>query len=910
MLIESLSLSNEIKNIIIKKDNIKELYPPQADAINQGLLEGTNLVISIPTAAGKTLLAELAALKHTLEQSGKVIYLCPLRALAAEKFKSFKRFQDLGVRVAITSGDYDSKDHYLPTYDIIISTNEKFDALLRHKVSWIEEEVSLVIIDECHLLNDNHRGPTLEILLARLLMGNPHLQIIALSATIGNSEDLAEWLNAELVESNWRPVPLREGVYYDNYITFSDYSKRDVNTKGKDPLLNIALDSFRAKEQTLIFVPSRRIAVSTAKKIGVSLDSHLNPNQKNLLAARAAKLTRSVSDPLSKQLVEIMKTGAAFHHAGLNSEQRTIIEESFKEGLIHILCATPTLCLSQDTMVWQRNHQTKISDLDRSNEVFALKDNRLIPIQHDSITSMNNSKPLIKITSVSGYTIKVTQNHRMLIKRNGHKMTLEARDLLKTDKIATVGRLELKGTNKLVIKDFIKENLDKAPNIEIDPEICYFIGLMLGDGYSGGGMKQNSIIYKGTPCIVNKNKGILDYCQNIGKKLSISTRRAKDYYGTPVLHLGKNKWFREFLVRSGVEQSTRKHISRKFFDINRDNVVALLRGLFDSDGFIQKGRSISFGNSSKILIKQVQYLLLRFGIVCRLRTRKGSTMKIYDKKYKTLPSYTLIISQKNCIIKFQKEISFGVERKRIAAHQLVDKIQSNIHYISCPSCQYRIYKDLFQGRSDKQKTWGEQKKQVITLLGERGELGSRVIAEELGFEPKKDELRLNHHYELIEKRKRGKISKTEWFWSLNEIGNWVYHHIKDNNKMDSIFTSSTCPLCESSLRKKIRKGWRDSDFDGDIFWDKIRAIKQIEIEPIVYDVSLPNHIKTDHMFVANGFIVHNSAGINLPAKRVVISSVYRYSLEQGSYPIKTLEYKQMCLVENTKILTSSREKNI
>ncbi|MHA2237622.1 MAG: DEAD/DEAH box helicase, partial [Candidatus Hodarchaeales archaeon] len=884
MLIESLSLSNEIKNIIIKKDNIKELYPPQADAINQGLLEGTNLVISIPTAAGKTLLAELAALKHTLEQSGKVIYLCPLRALAAEKFKSFKRFQDLGVRVAITSGDYDSKDHYLPTYDIIISTNEKFDALLRHKVSWIEEEVSLVIIDECHLLNDNHRGPTLEILLARLLMGNPHLQIIALSATIGNSEDLAEWLNAELVESNWRPVPLREGVYYDNYITFSDYSKRDVNTKGKDPLLNIALDSFRAKEQTLIFVPSRRIAVSTAKKIGVSLDSHLNPNQKNLLAARAAKLTRSVSDPLSKQLVEIMKTGAAFHHAGLNSEQRTIIEESFKEGLIHILCATPTLCLSQDTMVWQRNHQTKISDLDRSNEVFALKDNRLIPIQHDSITSMNNSKPLIKITSVSGYTIKVTQNHRMLIKRNGHKMTLEARDLLKTDKIATVGRLELKGTNKLVIKDFIKENLDKAPNIEIDPEICYFIGLMLGDGYSGGGMKQDSIIYKGTPCIVNKNKGILDYCQNIGKKLSISTRRAKDYYGTPVLHLGKNKWFREFLVRSGVEQSTRKHISRKFFDINRDNVVALLRGLFDSDGFIQKGRSISFGNSSKILIKQVQYLLLRFGIVCRLRTRKGSTMKIYNKKYKTLPSYTLIISQKNCIIKFQKEISFGVERKRIAAHQLVDKIQSNIHYISCPSCQYRIYKDLFQGRSDKQKTWSEQKKQVITLLGERGELGSRVIAEELGFEPKKDELRLNHHYELIKKRKRGKISKTEWFWSLNEIGNWVYHHIKDNNKMDSIFTSSTCPLCESSLRKKIRKGWRDSDFDGDIFWDKIRAIKQIEIEPIVYDVSLPNHIKTDHMFVANGFIVHNSAGINLPAKRVVISSVYRYSLEQGSYP--------------------------
>ena len=343
MLIESLPLSNDIKEIIIKKDKIKELYPPQEEAINQGLLEGKNLVIAIPTAAGKTLLAELAALKHTLEGSGKVVYLCPLRALATEKFKSFKRFQDLGVRVAITSGDYDSKDQYLPTYDIIISTNEKFDALLRHRVNWIEEEVSLVIIDECHLLNDNHRGPTLEILLARLLMGNPHLQIIALSATIGNSEDLAEWLNAELVQSDWRPVPLKEGVYYDNFITFSDYSKRDINVSNKDPLLNIALDSFQAKEQALFFLPSRRSAVTTAKKIGVSLHPYLNSNQKKELAVRASGLTSSVSDPLSKQLVEIMKTGAAFHHAGLNSEQRRIIEDSFKDGLIHILCATPTL---------------------------------------------------------------------------------------------------------------------------------------------------------------------------------------------------------------------------------------------------------------------------------------------------------------------------------------------------------------------------------------------------------------------------------------------------------------------------------------------------------------------------------------------------------------------------------------
>ncbi|MHA1947074.1 MAG: DEAD/DEAH box helicase [Candidatus Hodarchaeales archaeon] len=343
MLIESLSIDDRIKKIIIEEDGIRELYPPQIEAVEQGLLEGKNLVISIPTAAGKTLLAELAALKHVLEQAGKVIYLCPLRALAAEKYKDFKRFESLGVKVAITSGDYDSSDYYLPRYDIIISTNEKFDALLRHGVSWIDEEVTLVIVDECHLLNDQHRGPTLEILLARLLMKNTNLQLIALSATIGNSDDLSEWLGAELVQSEWRPVPLKEGIYCDDHVIYSDYSTRDIPYKRKDLLLNIALDSYQSQEQVLIFVPSRRSAIATAQKIGTEIEQLIGPREKKELSEIADSLTTNIADPLSKQLVEIMKTGSAFHHAGLNSDQRAIVENSFKNGAIKILCATPTL---------------------------------------------------------------------------------------------------------------------------------------------------------------------------------------------------------------------------------------------------------------------------------------------------------------------------------------------------------------------------------------------------------------------------------------------------------------------------------------------------------------------------------------------------------------------------------------
>jgi superfamily II DNA/RNA helicase len=343
MLIESLDLDNRIKRLIIEKDGIKELFPPQTEAINGGLLAGKNIVISIPTAAGKTLLAELAALKHVVELGGKAIYLCPLRALASEKYNDLKRFETLGIRVAITSGDYDSADSYLPKYDIIVSTNEKMDALLRHQVSWIRDQVSVVIIDECHLLNDQHRGPTLETLMARLLIENTNSQIVALSATIGNADELAEWLEAELIQSDWRPVPLREGVYFEDQVTYSDYSSREIPFRRKDQLVNIALDSIHSQEQILIFTPSRRSAVSTAERIGKSTESLIEPREAKYLDDLATKIVLNISDPLSLKLAETIKRGVTFHHAGLNSQQRDLIEKAFKKGLIKVLCATPTL---------------------------------------------------------------------------------------------------------------------------------------------------------------------------------------------------------------------------------------------------------------------------------------------------------------------------------------------------------------------------------------------------------------------------------------------------------------------------------------------------------------------------------------------------------------------------------------
>src|SRR3989344_1344850 len=202
---------------ILKKD-IVELRPAQVKAITKGLLEGKNLLVCTPTASGKTLIAELAALKSILEGKGTAVYIVPLKALASEKYKDFKARYGHLIKVALSIGNLDSADPYLAEKDLIIATAEKMDSLLRHHAPWVHN-ISVLIVDEIHLLNDVSRGPTLEILLT-LLRQLKQMQIIGLSATIGNPKELAEWLDANLVEDSWRPVKLKQGVYLEGKLDF------------------------------------------------------------------------------------------------------------------------------------------------------------------------------------------------------------------------------------------------------------------------------------------------------------------------------------------------------------------------------------------------------------------------------------------------------------------------------------------------------------------------------------------------------------------------------------------------------------------------------------------------------------------------------------------------------------------
>lgn len=218
MFLENLPLPSYFKKHYQK---FSRLTPVQEKAIKAGLLRNKSLLVCSPTASGKTLVASMAIVHNLNTKKGKAVYLVPLKALANEKYKEYQKlFQGTEYKVVVSTGDIDSDSPYLAKYHLLILTSEKFDSLIRHRVSWFSE-IKTFVVDEIHLLNDPSRGPTLEILITLLkVLVRP--QLIGLSATIGNPQELADWLEAKLVIDSWRPVKLKQGIFCQGKLEFYD----------------------------------------------------------------------------------------------------------------------------------------------------------------------------------------------------------------------------------------------------------------------------------------------------------------------------------------------------------------------------------------------------------------------------------------------------------------------------------------------------------------------------------------------------------------------------------------------------------------------------------------------------------------------------------------------------------------
>ena len=343
----SAAITDGAVKALISQLGYSSLYPPQEMAVKSGILEYERILVTTPTASGKTLIAMMAILK-AVEKGMKAVYLTPLRALASEKYDDLKILEklDLGgskIRVTVATTDYDSSGNELAGADVIVLTNEKMDTLFRHNAEWLGN-VGIFVSDEVHLIGDRERGPTLEMMLTKIRRNYPQSQVVALSATVANSDEIADWLGCKLVESDWRPTKLVEGVYEYGAVKMSDGSKFKVESSGVSSAVDLAIDSFNGGGQALIFAETRKRAASLAAKAVDGVYKRLDKAARELAAGASADiLARGDDSELTKTLAQLVAKGVAFHHAGLGPSSRRIVEDSFKKGIIKILTATPTL---------------------------------------------------------------------------------------------------------------------------------------------------------------------------------------------------------------------------------------------------------------------------------------------------------------------------------------------------------------------------------------------------------------------------------------------------------------------------------------------------------------------------------------------------------------------------------------
>jgi replicative superfamily II helicase len=303
--------------------------------------DNDNVVVSAPTASGKTALAE-AAICRTLEAGGTALFLAPLRALTNEKESEWERFESLGYSVYVVTGERELTPSRAERADILVMTPEKADSATRKhdspRYSFITD-VDCCVIDEVHLLDSDRRGAVLEVTISRLRrLCAP--RIVALSATMQNVDDVAEWLDAPpactfAFGDSYRPVPLSASVetYAHGDNAFADKYRRLYRA------LDLARPHIEDGGQALVFVASRQDTVRAAEKARDELaerDIEISSRGDYEYHTEARELE---NDTLRQSVVD----GVGFHHAGLAKDDKDRVEAWFKAGKIQLLFSTSTL---------------------------------------------------------------------------------------------------------------------------------------------------------------------------------------------------------------------------------------------------------------------------------------------------------------------------------------------------------------------------------------------------------------------------------------------------------------------------------------------------------------------------------------------------------------------------------------
>ncbi|KAK1550568.1 hypothetical protein Q3G72_021166 [Acer saccharum] len=364
---------------IYKKRGILKLYPWQVDCLQvDGVLQRRNLVYCASTSAGKSFVAEILMLRRVISTGKMALLVLPYVSICAEKAEHLEvLLEPLNKPVRSYYGNQGGGTLPKDT-SVAVCTIEKANSLINRL---LEEgrlsEIGIIVIDELHMVADQHRGYLLELLLTKLRYAAGEgisdassgessgmssgkadpahgLQIVGMSATMPNVAAVAEWLQAALYETNFRPVPLEEYIKVGNTI----YNKKldiirtiskTADHGGKDPdhVVELCNEVVQEGHSVLIFCSSRKGCESTARHISKFLKkSSVNAPGRDgefIDIASAIDTLRRCPAGLDPVLEETLPAGIAYHHAGLTLEEREVVETCYRKGIVRVLTATSTL---------------------------------------------------------------------------------------------------------------------------------------------------------------------------------------------------------------------------------------------------------------------------------------------------------------------------------------------------------------------------------------------------------------------------------------------------------------------------------------------------------------------------------------------------------------------------------------
>jgi ATP-dependent DNA helicase HFM1/MER3 len=309
-----------------------------------------NIVVAAPTGSGKTAILELAICKLIQEfgsEQFKIVYQAPTKSLCSERVRDWERkFSHLNLPCAELTGDTDNSEmRKVGNAAIIVTTPEKWDSITRKWKDHVKllQLVKLVLIDEVHILKDP-RGATLEAVVSRMKSICTNVRFVALSATVPNSEDIAMWLgrdhtnghlpaHRETFGEEFRPVKLQKHVY-----GFS----ANINDFAFDSFLDTKLPGLIAKhtirKPVMVFCVTRKICESTAAKLAEWWSSLR-------VTERPWPIPPQKVTVGSPELRELVGCGVAFHHAGLDAQDRIAVETGFLRDGLSVICCTSTLAV-------------------------------------------------------------------------------------------------------------------------------------------------------------------------------------------------------------------------------------------------------------------------------------------------------------------------------------------------------------------------------------------------------------------------------------------------------------------------------------------------------------------------------------------------------------------------------------